>query len=306
MQKQILQNCTDTCGKLPKIFEEYLIHYTEFKKNSSLLTQRIRRILFAFSSYLAGLKINLTNIKIVHIDNFLVELNQRLAPSTYKMYLYCIRKFVKYLYRERGIIKTDLSLLMTPGPRRAQIIPPKFLQDHELQSIFNNVDLFSKRDFRSYAILHLSNEFGLLPKEICMITLDDIRFGKAEINLRSRCYEFQLWFPLSENTLKAIVLYMVKARPQSDHRALFLKLKSPYEPILPSNVCGDLSRLLHKVNLSASSYWLRHTYAKNLMEQGASTFEIKQILGYESIQTAERYLRIHVKLMRKVLFDETL
>ena len=42
------------------------------------------------------------------------------------------------------------------------------------------------------------------------------------------------------------------------------------------------------------------------MEQGASTFEIKEILGYESIQTAERYLQIHVKLMRKVLFNETL
>ena len=41
------------------------------------------------------------------------------------------------------------------------------------------------------------------------------------------------------------------------------------------------------------------------MEQGASTFEIKEIFGYERMQTAERYLRIHVKLMRKVLFDET-
>jgi integrase/recombinase XerD len=306
MQKQIQQSCADTSGKLPKTFEEYLIHYTELKKNSSLLTRRIRRILSAFSFYLAGLKIDLISIKIVHIDNFLAELNQRLAPSTYKMHLYCIRQFVKYLYQDRGILETDLSLLITPGPRRAQIIPPKFLQDHELQRIFNDADLFSKRDFRSYAILHLSNEFGLLPKEICMITLDDIRFCKSEINLRSRCYEFQLWFPLSDITLKAMVLYMVKARLQSDHRALFLKLKSPYDPISPSNVCGDLSRIMHKVNPVSSSYWLRHTYAKNLMEQGASTFEVKEILDFKSMQTAERYLQIHVKLMRKVLFNETL
>jgi hypothetical protein len=43
-----------------------------------------------------------------------------------------------------------------------------------------------------------------------------------------------------------------------------------------------------------------------MLEQGASTFELKQILDYESIQTAERYLQIHVKLMRKALFNETL
>ena len=99
---------------------------------------------------------------------------------------------------------------------------------------------------------------------------------------------------------------MVKARPQNDQRALFLKLKSPYDPISSPNVGGDLSRLMHKVNLSSSSYWLRNTYAKNLLEQGASTFEIKQLLGFKSMQTAERYLQIHVKLMRKVLFDEIL
>ena len=306
MQQIIKHNCTKTNDTLLRVCDEYLIDYAETRENNSLKTQRIRRILSAFSSYLAGLNINLTSIKIVHIDNFLVELNQRLAPSTYKMYLYCIRQFVKYLYQERGILETDLSLLITPGPRRAQIIPPNFLQNHELQRISYNAELFSKRDIRSYAILNLSYNFGLLPKEICMITLDDIRFGKAEINLRSRCYEFELWFPLSENTLKAIVLYMVKARPQSEQRALFLKLKSPYDPISPPNVSGDLSRLLHKVNLSASSYWLRNTYAKNVMEQGASTFEIKQLLDYASMQTAERYLRIHVKLMRKVLFNETL
>ena len=221
----------------------------------------------------------MANIKIVHIDNFLAELNQRLAPSTFRLYLYYIRQFVKYLYQERGILKRDLSLLMIPGPRRALIIPPKYLQDHELQRLFDNADLLPERDIRLYAILHLSYEFGLLPKEICTITLDDIRFRKSEINLRSRGYEFQLWLPLFEKTLKAIVFYMVKARPQSEHRALFLKLKFPYEPISSSNVCGDLSRLMHKVNLSSSSYWLRHTYAKNLLEQGASTFEVKEIFG---------------------------
>ena len=306
MQKQIQQNCADTCSKSPKIIEEYLIHYEKSRKPSLLLLQKIRSILSVFNEYLENLEINIASIKTAHIDKFLAELNTSLAPSTYRLYLFYIRQFVKYLYKEQGILKRDLSLLMSPGPRRGQIIPPKFLQDYELQRLFDNVDLCSKRDIRSYAILHLSYEFGLLPKEICMITLDDIRFSKAEINIRSRRYEYQLWLPLSDKTLKAIVFYMVRVRKQSDQRTLFLKLKSPYEPISPSNVCGDLCRLMHKANLSSSSYWLRHTYAKNLMEQGASTFEIKEILGYERMQTAERYLQIHVKLMRKVLFDETI
>jgi site-specific recombinase XerD len=226
VQKQIRQNCIDTCGKFPKIIEEYLIHYADIRKPSSLLLKKISRILSAFGRYLAKLDIKIASLKIAHIDKFLAKLNTRLAPSTYRLYIFYIRQFVK-------------------------IIPPKFLQDYELQRLFDNVDLCSKRDIRSYAILHLSYEFGLLPKEICMITLDDIRFSEAEINLRSRRYEYQLWLSLSDKSLKAIVFYMVKARPRNNQRALFLKLKSPYEPISPANVCSDISRLMQKVNLQA-------------------------------------------------------
>lgn len=306
MQQIVKRNCIETSNTNAIICNEYLIYLAKNKDISSLLRNRIKKILSDFCSYLSSLKIKLASMKIIHIDSFIAKLNQRLAPSTFRLYLYYLRQFLIYLYKERKILKRNLSLLMEPCPRRAQITPPKYLQDNELRRLFNSADILSKRDIRSYAILHLSYEFGLLPKEICTITLDDIRFRKNEINIRSRNYEFQLWLPMSEKTIKAIVFYMVRARPQTEHRTLFLKLKLPYEPISSSNVCGDLSQLMHKVNLSSSSYWLRHTYAKNLLELGASTYEIKEILSHERMKTAERYLQIHVKLTRQILFDETL
>ena len=58
--------------------------------------------------------------------------------------------------------------------------------------------------------------------------------------------------------------------------------------------------------LSSSAYWLRHSYAQNLLESGASVFEIKEMLGHDDIESTQKYLRVHIKLMAKVLFDETL
>ena len=63
---------------------------------------------------------------------------------------------------------------------------------------------------------------------------------------------------------------------------------------------------MKQAGLSATAYWLRHTYAQNLLETGASIYEIKEMLGHDSIETSQKYLHIHVKLMRKVLFDEEL
>ena len=59
-------------------------------------------------------------------------------------------------------------------------------------------------------------------------------------------------------------------------------------------------------NLPATAYWLRHTYAQNLLEAGASLYEVKEMLGHDTIESTQRYLHIHIQLMRKVLFDETL
>ncbi len=60
------------------------------------------------------------------------------------------------------------------------------------------------------------------------------------------------------------------------------------------------------VNPCSTAYWLRHTYAQNLLEAGVSIYEIKEMLGHDSIESTRKYLHIHIKLMRKVIFDEEL
>ena len=63
---------------------------------------------------------------------------------------------------------------------------------------------------------------------------------------------------------------------------------------------------MKEAGLSSSAYWLRHTYAQNLLECGISIFEIKEMMGHNKIESTKNYLHIHTRLMREVLFDETL
>jgi site-specific recombinase XerD len=74
----------------------------------------------------------------------------------------------------------------------------------------------------------------------------------------------------------------------------------------PGNVVGYLFRIMKKAGLAASGYWLRHTYAQNLLQMGRSVFEIKEMLGHDNIDSTAVYLHINTELMRKVLFNETL
>jgi site-specific recombinase XerD len=153
-------------------------------------------------------------------------------------------------------------------------------------------------------MLQMAFTLGLRPIEIVRITLDDISFTKAEITINQRKCLNSLILPLPEITIKAIAAYIIGARPQSTHRSVFLSLVAPYGPITPTAANYHFKMVMKKVNPAASAYWLRHTYAQNLLEAGMSIYEIKQLMGHDSIESTKKYLLVHIELMRKVLFDE--
>jgi site-specific recombinase XerD len=188
----------------------------------------------------------------------------------------------------------------------AEPTPPKFLRPEEVKKLFSSLPLSTPADIRTYAIVHLTYTLGLRPIEITRITLDDISFQKGELTLPYRKADNPITLPVPENTLKAIAAYVLKARSESSNRHIFLTRDSPYRPISSSTVTQCLSRIMKRAGLPSSGYWLRHTYAQNLLETGRSIYEIKEMLGHQSIQSSHRYIYIHTELMRKVLFNETL
>jgi len=110
---------------------------------------------------------------------------------------------------------------------------------------------------------------------------------------------------MPEHTVKAIAAYVIGARPQSEHRRVFLTRLPPFRPMSPNGVGRHITKAMRNSNLLSTAYWLRHTYAQNLLEAGCSIFEIKEMLGHDKIESTRLYLHVHIKLMRKVLFDET-
>jgi len=154
-------------------------------------------------------------------------------------------------------------------------------------------------------MVHLAYTLGLRPKEISQIRLDDISFRQQLLRLPVRKGGNPIELPIPEHTIKAVAAYIIGSRPQSKYRTLFLTLPPPHRPMSPNTVGHHISKAMRKTGLNASAYWLRHTHAQNLLEAGASIFEIKEMLGHDKIESTKLYLHVHTKLMRKVLFDET-
>lgn len=292
--------------ELPDIYEQYLAYHKQSQQAPERKIKTIRRVLVAFYDHFERNKIKLCRLKIEHIDAFLAEFNVGFSQNTKKTYRGYLRGFLNYLYHERRIIKTDLAPLVVGRRLYGQTKPPQFLRPHEVQRLFASLKVSSATDIRTYATVHVAYSLGLRPREISKISLDDISFGKAELAIRVRKNTNPMTLPVPEHTIKAIAAYVIGARPDSKHRALFLSFHPPHRPINPGLLGRYITECMRRAGLCGTAYWLRHTYAQNLLEAGASVYEIKEMLGHDRIESSKSYLHIHTKLMREVLFDETL
>jgi site-specific recombinase XerD len=254
--------------------------------------------------YVEKQSVSLPNLKIEHLDEFMARF--KVAHSTRKLYRCTMRGFVRYLYHQKKIIKRDLAPLLGGPPQYVQSKPPKFLRPEEVKKLFAALNLSTPIDIRTYAIVHLAYSLGLRPVEISRITLGDISFRKKELTLPDRKGGNPIVLPVPEHTIKAIGAYVMKAREKSPSRHLFLTINFPYRPLSAAAVILYISRAMKTAGLSSTSYWLRHTYAQNLLHIGRSIYEIKEMMGHERIQSTHRYILVQTELMRKVLFDETL
>jgi site-specific recombinase XerD len=291
---------------LPDIYEDYLLYKKKYHQASGNHATRTRRVLCAFHRYCQQNSIQLESLKIEHVDAYRDEFFKGFAGNTRHVYRNYLRQFLSYLYRERGILATDLAPLVVGRREYAQAKPPKFLRPVEIRQLFAGLNTSSASGIRTYAMVHLAYSMGLRPKEISQLRLNDISFGQQLLRVTVRKGDNPLELPIPEHTVKAVAAYIIGARPSTNIRRLFLTMHPPHRPMSPNTVGYHISKAMRQAGLNASAYWLRHTYAQNLLEAGASVFEIKEMLGHDKIESTKKYLHVHTKLMRQVLFDESL
>ncbi len=290
--------------QLPEVFEHYLAWHKKISQTKDTRRKRIRKILWDFYVWLKESNIRLIALKIDHIDDFLKSRNQGLAPKTCSDNRTIVKGFLRYVYLEKKMLKRDLASMIVSAPVFAYENPPKYLRKNEIQKLFKAMDLSSNEEIRIHAMTIIAYTTGLRPVEIARIRLDDISFEKGELTVPERKGMNPIRFPLPERAVKAIAAYIIGARPKNKERHLFLSLSPPHKPVPGGLVSDAITKAMRRADVPGTSYWLRHTYAQNLLESGASIFEIKEMLGHDCIKATKRYLHINIRLMREVLFDD--
>jgi site-specific recombinase XerD len=285
------------------ILTPYLLFVRTHRGLAAKTARKYTQKLSAFAQYLEGVGVTeLARITPGHIREF-YENAQNNAPR--RSYGSTLRVFFRWAAGQ-GFLPSSLRDAV-PRPRQYRYVSlPDVLGQTEVDRVLAAVDRSTPIGRRDYAVLMLAARYGLRPCDIRQLTLDEISWREARIDLRQVKTGRLLVLPLLPDVADALSAYLLDGRPASTNRTVFLRHCAPFEPFAAENNLATIMRgALRRVGLAnrpgrRGLYLFRHTLATQLLAAGQPLKAIADLLGHASTETTYGYTRVEVDGLRSV------
>ncbi|MFJ1260754.1 site-specific integrase [Cupriavidus sp. CuC1] len=267
------------------------------------LRERMREIAI-FADFLESRNItSFDQVQPADISAFVTS-GHRLAAKTVSRIVSDVRGFLRFLLL-RGILQRDLShaLPVVRVPRDANV--PSVWDPELVSRLLKVVDRSSPKGKRDYAILLLACRLGLRVGDIRTLTLDDLKWEAATIEMTQSKTIAPLCLPLTEEVGEALIDYLRLGRPHSECREVFLTLTPPFQPFCETNnlhriveFWKDLAGIRFRTRQRHGLHSLRHTLAAQLLHEQTPFHVISEILGHATTASTLIYAKTDVETLR--------
>jgi len=156
---------------------------------------------------------------------------------------------------------------------------------------------------RDRAMLELLYSTGIRVSELAALNVGDLDLRNAELRVRGKGSKERI-VPLGEVVREYLGRYLSASRPYlapTEKPALFLSLRG--KRFHYTNISFLVRSYGRKAGIRkrVSPHGLRHTCATHLLQGRADIRHIQRILGHASIATTQRYTRVEIADLKKVL-----
>lgn len=220
---------------------------------------------------------------------------------TQNYYLIALRAFLKFLRkREIPSISPERIELAKLPERSLDLISPT-----ELTRLIGSAKGTDLRTLRDRAILELLFSTGLRVSELCNLN-SDIDLSREDLSVRGKGEKVRVVF-ISPSAKEAVQAYM-KARKDLEE-ALFVNIradnaagKKKPERLTPRAVQLLIKKYAAKAGITkkVTPHVLRHSFATDLLGNGADIRSVQALLGHASINTTQIYTHVTDAHLREV------
>lgn len=287
------------------------LEYLEIEQNRS------QKTIANYDHYLTRLTDFAGDIKVIDINPELVRkwrlwlnrlgtnVSDELQKSTQNYHLIALRSFLKFC------AKRDVPALPADKVDLAHTVRKQvtFLTEDELARMFTQPDLHKTSGLRDRAILELLFSSGLRVSELVGLDREHINLKRREFTVRGKGQKDRPIF-ISPEAAKWLDHYLQKR--EDNTRPLFVRysgrkavdLSGNYHRLTARSVQRLVSHyaLLAGITKHVSPHTLRHSFATDLLMNGADLRSVQAMLGHSNIATTQIYTHVtdpHLKAVHE-------
>jgi len=218
-----------------------------------------------------------------------------LQKSTQNYHLIALRSFLKFCAK-RDITVMPADKIELARSKRKQVT---FLNPEELKRLFSAPKLDTMPGLRDRAILELLFSSGLRVSELIALDIDNINLKRREFTVRGKGQKDRPVF-ISDESARWIQNYLEKRDDNS--KPLFIRYSGTKSTSLSGNfnrlTARSVQRLVSRYALLAgitkrvTPHTLRHSFATDLLMNGADLRSVQAMLGHSNISTTQIYTHV--------------
>lgn len=240
----------------------------------------------------------------VYLARFINDQGQTLSKKTQGYYIIALRSFLKWL------IKNDLSVLHPEKIElpKAESTPMNFLSAEKIDRLLAQPSPTSRSGLRDKAILELLFCTGLRVSELVKLNREQIDLDRKEFGVIGKGRRPRVVF-LSDRAALWVDKWL---KSREDHwLPLFIRFSGDKPDLFADGeemrlTVRSVQRLvdkysrLAKLTIKLSPHGIRHSFATDLLYNGADLRDVQEILGHKNIVTTQIYTHVTRSKLRKV------
>ncbi|MDE6058853.1 MAG: tyrosine-type recombinase/integrase [Clostridia bacterium] len=230
----------------------------------------------------------------------------KLKDTSIRRKIITLKIFYNYLVDNEIIDKSPFTKLKFRFKQERKL--PKTLTVIEISKILKCFDIDTsslssfaqKEHIRDAALLDLLISTGIRIGEAAALTLDDIISSERTLLIHGKGRKQRLIYISSAQTWERLKT-LIKDRKKDDDNHLFVNRYN--QPITIHGIEDIYKKYVKKAQIYTKStpHYLRHTFATNLLANGADLRSVQEILGHASVSTTQIYTEVTTNRKKQVL-----
>ena len=287
------------------------LQYLELEQNrSKKTTENYSHYLTRLTDFAGDIKLSDVNIELITkwrlwLNRLGTNTSDELSKTTQNYHLIALRSFLRFCAR-RGLPALAPDMIELARTKRPQVT---FLTDEELERLSAQPDVTKLNGLRDRAIIELLFSSGLRVSELVGLDRDHVNLKRREFMVRGKGQKDRPIF-ISTEAAEWIQRYLDKR--QDNTKPLFIRYAGSKKVDLSGNfhrlTARSIQRMIANYALKAgitkhvSPHTLRHSFATDLLMNGADLRSVQAMLGHSNIATTQIYTHVtdpHLKAVHE-------